>query len=437
MNDIFLLSVTHHTAHIAVRERLALGRDEQQSLLTEVAEIVSECVAIVTCNRTEVYGVSPNTQACHEVSLLLAKHANLAPEDLSSHVRCLHGLAVAEHLFRVAAGLDSLVIGEPQILGQVRQAADAARETGRSGPILERLFNYAVVTGKRARHETSISRGAGSISHAAVELARSTLGGLRGQRGLVIGLGEMGKLVARNLASHGLTDLCLCNRSPERSAELARQLHASEVGWDRLDNELVAADICITATAAREPILTRSRLEGLVSKRDQRPLLLIDIALPRDVESDVRHIPNIHLHDLDSLQSIREGNLQSREQTIPQVESITHEEVLAFQSWYCGRESAPVIQSLCQRVEAIRDEEAHRALRRLGHLNSRDRDVVMALSHAIANKMLHEPITRLKRSSEPVEHTQAIIDLFGLADTAPELPDSNSHTQNSTSTPSS
>jgi glutamyl-tRNA reductase len=429
MNDIFLLSVTHRFTPIAMRERLALDQAGQASLLSDVSDIADEAVAIVTCNRTEIYGVSQNDDAAGGTERLLAAHTGLSPVELSSSIRCMRGVDVAHHLFRVAAGLDSLVVGEPQILGQVRQAADFARETGSSGPILERLFNYALVAGKRARHETPISRGAGSISHAAVELANSTLGGLRDRQGLVIGLGEMGQLVARNLSSHGLNSLTLCNRSPERSAGIARQLHAADVGWDRLDDALTTADICITATGAREPFLTRARLEQIVPKRNQRPLLMIDIAVPRNVEPEARALPGIHLYDIDSLQTIREENLQSREETIPLVEAIIDQELRHFHDWHRGRASAPIIQGLRQHAEAIREQEVQRALRKLGHLDERDREIVMALSRAITNKLLHEPVTRLKRSPDPREHAQAVVDLFGLEDVAPVSDLTNAHNE--------
>ena len=414
LNDIFLLSVTHRTAPIEVRERLALDQEQQASLMDDLDEIVAEAVAIVTCNRTEIYGVSTDRDAPQSVCGFLARHSGFTPESLRGHVCCLRGADAARHLMRVASGLDSLVIGEPQILGQVRQAADQAREAGHSGPILERLFNYALVAGKRARHETSISRGAGSISHAAVELARTTLGGLRGRQGLVVGLGEMGQLVARNLVSNGLSDLQLCNRSPERSTFMARQLDASNVAWERLDEALVTADICIVATGAPEPILTRARLEPIATERQNRPLLLIDIAVPRNVEPAVGLLPGVHLHDIDSLHSIRQENLQSREETIPQVEAIVDDELRAFRAWFRGRQSAPAIQSLRQHAETIRQHEAERALRRLGHLDERDREVVLALSHAITNKLLHAPVTFLEDSDDPTSSRRAVTDLFGL-----------------------
>jgi len=414
MNEIFLLSVTHATAPIEIRERLALDPAEQLDLFQDIAGTTSESVAIVTCNRTEIYGVSPTPESAERVMELLATHARLTAKELIPYALRLNGDAAARHLFRVAAGIDSLIIGEPQILGQVRDAATRSREAGYSGPILERLFNYAIVTGKRARHETSISRGAGSISQAAVELARDTIGDLTGRQGLVIGLGEIGQLVARNLAAHGLAELRLCNRSPELAAQLARQLHASGVAWEAMDDALTTTDIGVTATSAREPILTRRRLESIVERRAGRPLLLIDIAVPRDIDPDSRHVPGLHLYDIDELHTIRARNLQTRARTIPSVEAIIENEISAFADWHRWRSSAPVIRQLREHADTIREQEVDRALRKLSHLDERDREVVRALSHAITNKMLHEPVTRLKEAPEPAESARAVVGLFGL-----------------------
>jgi glutamyl-tRNA reductase len=414
MNEIFLLSVTHDTAPLALRERLALDAAGQRDLQRRIAALTRESVAIVTCNRTEIYGVSSISEPAEQALAQLANCAGLTAEELVPHVSIQYGDDAVRHLFRVAAGIDSLIIGEPQILGQVRDAATQAREGGYSGPILERLFNYAIVTGKRARHETTISRGAGSVSQAAVELARETLGDLAGRQGLVIGLGEMGQLVARNLAAHGLSELRLCNRSPEPAAQLAHQLHASGVAWDALDDVLATVDIGVSATSARQPILTRPRLESILERRAGRPLLLIDIAVPRDIEPDSRHVPGLHLYDLDQLHIIRAKTFEARARTIPQVEAIIEDEVAAFAEWHRWRSSAPVIRQLRTHADTIREQEVERALRKLGHLDERDREVVRALGHAITNKLLHAPVTHLKESTDPISSTRAVTELFGL-----------------------
>ncbi|HET7034064.1 MAG TPA: glutamyl-tRNA reductase, partial [Thermomicrobiaceae bacterium] len=239
--ELFLLGVSHHSAPLAVRERLAFGPAERDALLAELAPEVPEAAAIVTCNRTELYGLGAPEPAL----AALARHAGLTPNGLAPHVTRAGGEAAVGHLFRVAAGLDSLVLGEPQILGQVRAAADAARDAGRGGPVLERLFNRAIVAGKRARSETPISQGAGSVSHAAVMLAREALGTLAGRHGLVIGLGEMGLVVARNLAAYGVRDLTLCNRTEARAAAVAPLIGARVVPWAGLRAALAEADVAI------------------------------------------------------------------------------------------------------------------------------------------------------------------------------------------------
>lgn len=413
---IFLLSVTHNTAPLAVRERLALDESGLVDLLDDLSDVAGEAAAIVTCNRTEVYGLARDWESVAGARSILAMHAGLNTDELTRHVLELHGEAVVRHLFRVASGLDSIVIGEPQILGQVREAAEIARLAGRSGPILSRLFNFAVVAGKRARHETSISRGAGSVSQAAVELGRDILGNLQHRRCLVVGLGDMGQLVARNLAAHGVRDLDVCNRTAARAASVARDLGARVVPWDGLERSLVDADIVITATGAHEPILTGQTLRPVMARRQGRHLLLIDIAVPRDVEPAAASIDGLHLYDMDALHDIRAGNLRAREETVPQVEAIVDEQVRAFQDWCRARASVPAIRMLRDHVESIREREFEKALRRLGHLDERDREVVRALSHALANSFLHTPVERLKASAieGQGDSTDALADLFAL-----------------------
>lgn len=408
----FLVGVSHHSAPLAMRERLAFDPAQRDALLAELAPELPEAAAIVTCNRTELYGLG----AAGPALAALARHAGLTSAELTPYVERECGAAAARHLFRVAAGLDSLVLGEPQILGQVRAAIEAARAAGRGGPVLERLFNRAIVAGKRARSETPISQGAGSVSHAAVMLAREALGTLAGRRGLVIGLGEMGLVVARNLAAYGVHDLALCNRTEARAAAVAPMIGARVVPWAGLRAALAEADVAITATSAREPILDRATLARILAERAGRPLLLIDIAVPRDVDPAADGLPGLLLRDLDALDRIRAEGLRGREAVIPQVEAIVEEEVAAFGAWLRARQAVPLIRELRQRAEEIRAAEADKALRRLGHLDARDREVVLALSHAIANKLLHTPVTRLK-AAPGEDAARALADLFGLEET--------------------
>ena len=411
---VFLLSITHRTAPLAVRERVAFGPKEREELLVAMSGITPEVVAIITCNRTEIYGIYSSEQDTERALTLLAEHARLPVDKLDPHAERLQGLDAAHHLFRVAAGLDSMVVGEPQILGQVREAAEAARDAGVIGPVLSKLFNGAVETGKRARTETAISRGAASVSHAAVELGRRVLGNLAGRRAVVIGAGEMGQLVARTLADHGVADLAVCNRTTEGAQDLAFAIGGRVVPWSDLGEALVTTDIVISATGSSEPILTAAFLEPVVERRNGRPLLMIDIAVPRDIEPVAGELPGIHLRDLDALHDLRSANLRERADEIPLVDAIVEEQLASFLNWHRGRTVTPVIRELRHRMDTIRAQEVDKALRRLGHLEERDRQVVLALSHAIANKLLHTPVTRLKETDAQEDYARAVADLFDL-----------------------
>jgi len=409
-----LLSVTHRTAPVGVRERLALDVDARSALMARLARIAGEAVALCTCNRTELYWVAGPAATRSDVLVLLAAESGLDPERLQPHVVQLRGAEAARHLCRVAAGLESQILGEPQILGQVREAAEEARAAGALGPVLDRLFTLAVVAGKRARTETPIGRGAGSIGQAAVQLARSILGELAGTRALVIGAGEMGRLVATSLVSYRPRWLGIANRTGDRAREVARDVGVHLVPWECLDETLATVDLAVIATGAQEPVLTYQRLEPVVAARGGRPLLLIDVAVPRNVEPAVAGLPGIELHDIDGLRELCEEGRRARERAVPQVEAIVEEQVQEFLEWEHARAVVPVIQQLRERVEAIREEETARALRRLGHLSERDRQVVLALSHGIANKLLHLPISRLRERGAQEPYIHAIADLFGL-----------------------
>ncbi|MDI3339496.1 MAG: glutamyl-tRNA reductase [Sphaerobacter sp.] len=416
LSQLTRLAVTHRTAPVALRERLAFDDAALRALAAELGEVAEELVPLVTCNRTELYLLGRGEGAAERAVSLLAARAGLPAAELAAHVETRTGPDAARSLFRVAAGLESLVLGEPQILGQVREAAAWAAGAGTIGPVLSRLFTVAVVAGKRARSETAISRGAGSVSQAAVELARATLGDLRGRRALVVGVGEMGQLVARNLVAHGARDVAICNRSPERAVRVAAEIGGRVVPWEALDEALREADIGITATGAHEPVLTRARLAPIAAQRDGRPLLLIDIAVPRDVEPAVATLPGIHVRDIDALHEIRDENLRAREEVIPVVEAIIEEEVAAFAAWCRGRGAVPVIRELRARADAVRQQELERALRRLSHLSERDREVVRALSHGLVSKLLHQPVTRLREADAEAQsdYARALADLFGL-----------------------
>jgi glutamyl-tRNA reductase len=412
---LVLFSVSHHHAPVEIREKLAFDEEQRTALLHDLGEFASEAVSITTCNRTEIYLVahSEDANTTNGLTRIIARHGGIEPEELSSACRCQTGNDAARHLFRVASGLDSVILGEPQILGQVRDAMIEAHQQETSGPILERLFQRALATGKRARSRTGISRGAGSISHAAVKLAQETVGDLADKRAVTVGLGEMGCLVARNLYANGVGTIDICNRTLQRAELIAREVGGHAISWDHLAETVRGADIIITATGSDEYILTREHLTP-TNGFDSQPVLIIDISVPRNVDPQVDTLPHVQLFDVDALQAVRTQGIQSREREIPKVEAIIQEELDEFIQWLRGRQLAPMIQELYRNAETIQEAELEKALRRLSHLGEREQEVIRALAHGITQKMLHKPVTRMKSADHPEAQARAISELFDI-----------------------
>lgn len=412
---LVLFSVSHHHAPVEVREKLALDEDQRAALLDDLGQFASEAVSITTCNRTEIYLVvqSADADATNELIRIIARHGEIDPEELAHASRCQTDDTAARHLFRVASGLDSIILGEPQILGQVRDAMIEAHQQGTSGPILERLFQRALATGKRARSRTGISRGAGSISHAAVKLAQDTVGDLSDKRAVTIGLGEMGCLVARNLFANGVGTVDICNRTLQRAELIASEIGGQAIPWNELGQTVRGADIIITATGSDEYVLTREHLVP-TNGYDSQPVLVIDISVPRNVDPQVDTLPHVQLFDVDALQAVQMQGIKSREREIPKVESIIQAELDEFSTWLRGRQLAPMIQGLYSHAAAIQETELEKALRRLSHLDEREKEVIRAMAHGITQKMLHKPVTRLKSSEEPSTQASVISGLFEI-----------------------
>jgi glutamyl-tRNA reductase len=417
--DVLLLfSVSHHSAPVDVREKLAFGDEERTALLADLTDFATEAVGITTCNRTELYLIVEyqNERVPNRLLQTVAHHAGIAASDLARVSRFESDEQAARHLFRVASGLDSVILGEPQILGQVRDAMIEAHKHATSGPILERLFQRALAAGKRARSQTKISRGAGSISHAAVKLARDTVGDLSSKRALTVGIGEMGCLVARNLAAHGVGEMAICNRTLARAEEAARQFGGDVIPWERLDDAVRSSDIVITATASDGYLLTREHLVRPNGHNGLSDVLVIDISVPRNVDPAVDDLPHVRRYDIDALQAVRTRGMRDRKNEIPRVETIIAEETEIFREWYRGRQLAPVIRDLYGQAMSIQERELEKALRRLGHLSERDQEIVRALAHGITRKILHNPVTRLKASDDPDTQASFIGELFDLKD---------------------
>ena len=422
--NLLLVGISHRTAPIEVRERVDFQtRTVAAEALAALAARGSarEAVIVSTCNRAELY-VACDEAATTRADLVrfLADFNGVAPADLTPHLYDVTDLDMARHLFRVAAGLDSLVVGEPQILGQVKDAHTVATDAQTSGPVLNRLFHASFAVGKRVRTETGLGSGAVSVSFAAVSLARKIFGDITGRSVAVIGAGEMGKLTAMHLKSQGVQHVTILSRTMAHAARTAEAIGgASAAPWDDMDSVLAASDIVVTATGAASPILTKARIEQVMRPRRNRPLFVIDIAMPRDVEPAAGEIEQVFLYNIDDLQATVRENLARRSSEVARAEAIVAEEVEKFGAWFRSRGAIPTVVALRQKFEAIRRAELDRLDFKLSALPPEARARVDEITHLMVEKLLLMPTEQLKAlgDAETVgAYSEALTRLFGLAD---------------------
>ena len=403
---LVLVGTSHKLAPVEIRERVALDAVGAATLAHKLAEDGREAVVLSTCNRTELYVVGA------EEDDAIAELERLAHGSLGAHLYRLSDEAAALHLFRVAAGLDSMVPGEGEILGQVR----AAYEAGACGPVLDRLFRGALHAGRKARVETAIGESPSSVSAAAAALAQQVFGDLEGRRVLIVGAGKVGVLAARNLLSRGAEVAFVANRSADRAAELARSLGSEPLPLERIADELAGADVVVSSTSAPGFVLTREHVEQGLGRRKGAPLFLIDLAVPRDVEPSVSELEGCFLYDIDDLEAVVAESLAGRRREADRAESIVAAEAARFREWQTSLDVVPAIASLREHAEAIRAAELAKAEGRLGGLSDSERRTVESLTRQIVNKLLHGPIVRTKESAalEGVGYANALRHLFGL-----------------------
>jgi glutamyl-tRNA reductase len=403
--SVAVVGISHRTAPVEVRERLAYSRAEIPTVLARLlgTGASAEAVLLSTCNRTELYFSAEDEAGAEAAVRELLAEQWAEPQPLASFLYTRRGRAAVDHLFRVTSGIDSMILGEPQIQGQVREAYRlAAAGTGApaaAGPILNRLFQTALGVGGRVRSDTEVGMGAASISSAAVELAKKIFGTLRGRHALVLGAGEMSEVTLECLRAEGVQSCVVANRSFDRAAELADRWQGRAVHWEALGEELPHADIVICSTAAPHPVLTLRRLRAALPHGAKRPLCIIDIAIPRDVDVQVGDEPNVFLYNIDDLQQIVDDSLGRRRREIPAAEAIITSAVEEFWSWYTGLSVVPTIRDLREHGESLRRAEVERVLRRLPHLSDDDRDAVEALTRSLMNKLLHAPTVRLRKAA--------------------------------------
>jgi len=415
-----LVGLSHKTAPIEIRETLTFPAHRQTDALSTLltSDRVNEAVILSTCNRTEIYAVTVGAQeGIDAVVEFLCEHHDLDRRELSPYLYISQGESVVRHLFRVVASLDSMVVGEAQILGQVKEAYDHSFENGASGRVFNKLFRQSFEVGKRVRNETAIGEAAVSISYAAVELARKVFDSLAGRTILVLGAGKMSELTAKHLVSQGVHSVLVANRTYERAVELAERFEGEAIRYDDLFERMRDADIVISSTAATHYVVHRADIAEVMKRRHGRPLFLIDIAVPRDIEPEVNDVANVFLYDIDDLSGVVESNLEERMREARLAEVIIAEELGAFESWLEGMEVVPTIAAIRAKADAMRAEEMEKALKRLGGLSEKEIATVEALTQSIVNKMLHGPTARLKSAAtekDGYETVETARHLWGL-----------------------
>ncbi|MFT4656083.1 MAG: glutamyl-tRNA reductase [Candidatus Aldehydirespiratoraceae bacterium] len=417
--SILVVGVNHRSGPLRLLERLIIAPDDLAKSVSGLAQRdnIREAVIVSTCNRTEVYVIAERFHGAYgDIRDFLCELGELDVDDLTPHLFSAHDDAAVTHLFEVAAGLDSAVLGEGEILGQIRSAWQVAQRESAARAGLNLLLRTAVETGKRARSETAIGQGTASVSHAAVEMLHDIVGDFAGRNVAVIGAGSMGEGVAVALHKAGGAEICVVNRSPERGAALAERVGACAFGFDRLDAALAAADIVVASTGSGEPIITVDVLER-ARHGVNRPLHFIDIAVPRDVHPDVADLDGVSVLDLDDLRDWADRGLARRAKEVELVRRIVVEAVENFSVEQTARQAAPLVASMRQAAEAVRASEVDRFANRLADVSDAERSTIEALTKAIVSKLLHEPSVRLKSDAGTPQgnrNAAAVRDLFNL-----------------------
>jgi glutamyl-tRNA reductase len=413
--SIVVVGSNHVYATVDIRERLAFVGETLTDGLRALNVHVGEGFILSTCNRTEIYATSSTPEHGHqEILEFLSRYHSVPLHVLDRASYVLHGQEAVEHLFRVASGLDSMVLGEPQILSQIRDALESARQAESVGPALQRLATDALRIGKKARTETDIARNRNSIAHAAIDLITAELGNVQGLNAVVIGAGNMASLAAKLLHARGMGKLTIVNRSQESAQQLASSVEAGVLPLSGISYALDRADVAIAAVSADQMVVTPD-----VLRRREKPLLLVDLSVPRAVDRACEVIEQVAVRDVDALESLAEAARSAYASEVAKVEHLVQTAVSEFDTWMRSRLGARVIGGIQQRAAEARDQELDKALRKLAHLNERDQNVVRAMAHGISNKLIHQPISTL-RETDSIDVIRQTSRLFGIHDITDE-----------------
>jgi len=415
---IFVAGLNHNTADVEVREKVAFDGSRFDDGLRRFRELpeIEEAMILSTCNRVELYAHVRDTQKASEsIKSFLSEFHNVSRASLDRSLYIYADISAIRHIFRVASSLDSMVVGEPQILGQMKGAFEMALERKTTGILLNRLMKKAISVAKRVRSETKIAENAVSISFAAVELAKKIFADLSGKVFMLLGAGEMAELAARHLMSNGVKEVIVANRSYERACDLSKEFNGRPVRLDDFLREMVHADIVICSTGAPHYILLRDQMQKVLKERKQRPVFLIDISVPRNIDPTINDLDNVYLYNIDDLQGIVDTNMFERKKEAEKAEKIIEEEIEPFLKWLSSLDSVPTIVALRERAEEIKREEFEKLMNRFPGMEEKQRKAIEYMASAITNKLIHPPTKALKEDPEDRDLMIAIIKkLYGI-----------------------
>lgn len=412
--SIFVVGINHKTAPVSVREQIAFSPDNIADALQSAGSVVRENMILSTCNRTELYAVAPDEQAVTKMAAWLADYHHIPPHDLKPYLFSYQRQAAVRHALRVACGLDSLVLGEPQVLGQLKNALQDAENAGATGNQLNRLMQHAFTTAKKVRTQTNIGSNPVSVAFAAVSLARQIFSHLHEQTALLVGAGETIELVGSHLAANNIGKVIVANRNIEKAVQLARHYNGIGIGLPSIAEYLPKADIVISSTAAPLPIIGKGMVERALKIRRHQPMFMVDIAVPRDIEAEVGSLDDVYLYTVDDLQSVIEENLESRRVAAEQAETMIDTEVETFMGWLRAQSQQGIIRQYRQQNDKIRDETLARAQKML---QNKDPEAVLSfLAHTLTNKLAHSPTHQMNQAakqgdSELLAHAMTLFNL--------------------------
>ena len=420
--NLILVGVNHKTTPVEIREKLAFTKgkiEESVDRLLNFPDIIEHTI-LSTCNRVEIYArANGQNSAIQSIKQFICDFHGLSAVQLEEHFYSYSNEAAIEHLFRVSSSLDSMILGEAQILGQVKDAYSLAKDLRSTGLVLNQLFEKAFSIAKKVREETGIAERSVSISSAAVELAQKIFDDLENHTVMLVGTGEMAELAAKHLISYGVKTVYVTSRTYERAANLARTLNGSALDFEAFKNELYRADIVITSTSASSFIITKDMVAKAIHERKNKPIFFIDIAVPRDIEPDVNDLENVYLYDIDDLHVVVSANMKEREKESENAMHLISQEVNKFNNWLGSLDAVPTIVEIRKRVENIGNQEMERTLKKIPHLSEEDKNIICQMKNSMINKILHKPTIKLKQKTQSEDghvYLKAIRHLFHLDD---------------------